>query len=340
MTVKVLVIGVGGVGSIAAYTLQKNGCEVSTVARSQYEVLAKDGFKVESVDYGETHFKPDHVYKSAEEAVADRGVFDYVLFATKNVPDVSPLEKIIENVYNKDTAIVLLQNGIGIEKTVFKAFPDATCISGVTMISSTLYGTTVKQVATDSVTWGPFINTAIDKDAQIAKAKKWAEIYSNGINESKYDENVNFIRWRKLIYNAAVNTTCAITDVDCGRLELFGGMDKIARPAMHEIRAIAKADGVDLPESVIEFMIRSDDGEYYPPSMLIDVRKNQYTEYKTIVANALDIAREKGVATPVLDILCDLLEVIQYRTMESKGRFTLPEQRPYPQDNFKIEFKD
>ena len=340
MSAKILLIGVGGVGSIAAHTLQQNGCEVSAVARSQYDVLSTDGFKIESVDYGNVDFKPDFVFKSAEDAVADRGVFDYIVFTTKNIPDVFPIEKIIEKVYNKDTAIVLLENGVGIERSVFKAFPDATCISGVTMISSTLYGNTVRHVGKDSVSFGPFINSAIDRDAQVTKAKKFAKLYHNEHNQAKYDENVKYTRWRKLIYNGAINTTCAITNVDAGRLDMFGGSEKIVRPAMQEIRAIAKADGVDLPEEIMDFMIKSDDGEYYPPSMLIDIRKNQYTEYKVILGTALDIAKEKGVEAPILTILCYLLEIIQLRIMESKGRFTLPEKKPLTSENYKIEFKD
>lgn len=339
MAPKVLLIGIGGVGSVAAYTLQTNGVEVSAVARSAYDTLTQDGFTIESLDYGKVeNFKPDHVFKSAEEAVASQGVFDYIVITTKNIPDVAPVEKMIENAYNKDTAVVLLENGIGIERSMFKAYPDATVISGVTMISSTLYGTVVKHVGPDTVSFGPFINESIDKDAQIAKAKKFVELYYNDKNNAKYDENVKYIRWRKLVYNACINSTCAITNVDAGRLDIFGGMEKIVRPAMKEVVAIAKADGVELPEDIIDFMINSDDGEYYPPSMLIDIRKNQYTEYKTILGTALDIAQEYGVSTPVLTVLCDLLEIIQYKTMESRGKVTLPERRPLVSENYKLEF--
>lgn len=336
----VLLIGIGGVGSVAAYTLQENGAVVTAIARSSYDDLTKSGFTIESVDYGKIeNFKPSYVYKDVAEATKERGPFDFIVITTKNIPDVSPVEDIIAKAYRKETAIVLLENGVGIERSMFKAYPDATVISGVTMISSTLYGTTVKHVGTDTVSFGPFINPSLDKEAQIAKAKEFTKLYYNKYNNAKYDEDVKYIRWRKLIYNGAINTTCAITNVDAGRLELFGGTDKIVRPAMKEIFAIAKADGVDLPEDIMDKMIRSDDGEYYPPSMLIDIRKNQYTEYKVILGTALSIAEEKGVPAPVCTILCDLLEVIQMRTMESRGRITLPEKRPLPSDNFKIEFK-
>ena len=341
MAPKVLLIGIGGVGSIAAYTLKANGAEVTAIARSSYDVLKEDGFTIESLDYGKIeNFKPDHVFKDVAEAAKERGPFDYIVVTTKNIPDVAPVEKMIEKAYSKDTAIVLLENGVGIDRSMFKAYPDATIISGVTMISSTLYGTTVKHVGSDTVSFGPFLNPSLEKEPQVEKAKAFTALYYNEHNGAKYEADVKYIRWRKLVYNGAINTTCAITNVDAGRLELFGGMDKVARPAMREILAIAKADGVDLPEDIMDKMIRSDDGEYYPPSMLIDIRKNQYTEYKVILGTALSIAEEKGVPAPVCTILCDLLEVIQMRTMESRGKIVLPEKRPLPADNFKIEFKD
>ncbi|GMG39803.1 unnamed protein product [Ambrosiozyma monospora] len=89
----------------------------------------------------------------------------------------------------------------------------------------------------------------------------------------------------------------------------------------------------------MEDMIRSDDGEWYAPSMLVDIRKGNYCEYKVIVGNALDVAKEKGVEAPVLTVLYNLLHVVQMRTMEQKGKFTLPAKRPFPKDNFKIEYK-
>ncbi|GME97528.1 unnamed protein product [Ambrosiozyma monospora] len=331
----------GGVGTIAAYGLEFGGkAEVTAVVRSDYDHLTQKGFDIESCDYGSVKaFKPSHVEKSIEAAVKNHGPFEFAIFSMKNIPDVQPVEPLIDECYRKGTAIVLLQNGLGIEKPVLKEFPEAIVISGVSMISSTLYHGAVSHVGPDSVAFGVCDNGKLPLDEQTAVCKRFIDIYSTGKNVVKFDENVKYTRWRKLIYNATINSTCALTDADIGRLELFGGIDSIVRPAMKEIRAIAKADGVDLPESIMEDMIRSDDGEWYAPSMLVDIRKGNYCEYKVIVGNALDVAKEKGVDAPVLTVLYNLLHVVQMRTMEQKEKFTLPAKRPLPKDNFKIEYK-
>ncbi|GAV29798.1 hypothetical protein PMKS-003302 [Pichia membranifaciens] len=188
MAPKILLIGIGGVGSIAAYTLKANGAEVTAIARSSYDVLKEDGFTIESLDYGKIeNFKPDHVFKDVAEAAKERGPFDYIVVTTKNIPDVAPVEKMIEKAYSKDTAIVLLENGVGIDRSMFKAYPDATIISGVTMISSTLYGTTVKHVGSDTVSFGPFLNPSLEKEPQVAKAKAFTALYYNEHNGAKYE---------------------------------------------------------------------------------------------------------------------------------------------------------
>lgn len=337
---KVLLIGMGGVGSIASYTLKRNGlAEVTVVARSSYDILTTKGFRLESCDYGVVEgYKPDHVAKNVEEAVQKQGPFKFIVVTTKNIPDISPVEEIIAPAVSAESVIVLQENGCGIERDLFKAFPKNHIVSGVTIIGSTLYGDVVKQGCTDGVSYGAFINPALPVEAQKESAKAFHKLYRNDINNAKYDEDVKFIRWRKLVYNAAINSSCAITNVDSGRLQLFGGYKTLVLPAMKEVIAIAKSDGVELPSDIIDTMMNADE-DYYPPSMLIDVRKGQYTEYRIILGNALDVAKENGVDAPVLTVLHNLLHIIQMRTMEEKGRFELPAERPMPADNYELKYK-
>jgi ketopantoate reductase len=51
---KVLLVGSGGVGTMAAYNIE-NGelAEVTAVLRSNYDAVEKNGFFINSVDFGE-----------------------------------------------------------------------------------------------------------------------------------------------------------------------------------------------------------------------------------------------------------------------------------------------
>lgn len=54
MTATVLLVGAGGVGTIAALNLETGGlASVTAVLRSNYTKVATDGFHIKSIDHGE-----------------------------------------------------------------------------------------------------------------------------------------------------------------------------------------------------------------------------------------------------------------------------------------------
>lgn len=59
---RVLVVGTGGIGTMAAYALEVGGkAEVTAVMRSNYEAAVKDGIDIDSVQYGQIKaFRPTH----------------------------------------------------------------------------------------------------------------------------------------------------------------------------------------------------------------------------------------------------------------------------------------
>ena len=53
MRARVLVIGAGGVGTMAAYALEIGGkANVTAVLRSNYDAVEKHGFSIDSIEHG------------------------------------------------------------------------------------------------------------------------------------------------------------------------------------------------------------------------------------------------------------------------------------------------
>lgn len=65
------------------------------------------------------------------------GPFIFIVVTTKNLPDIHKVEDIIAPTVTKNSVIVLIQNGIGIEGACIKRFPSSIVMSGVSMILST-----------------------------------------------------------------------------------------------------------------------------------------------------------------------------------------------------------
>jgi ketopantoate reductase len=116
----------------------------------------------------------------------------------------------------------------------------------------------------------------VSQEDSEAAARKFVEIYNAcGKVDAQFDANVPFTRWRKLIYNSSFNSVATILRMDTTRMRISEHViDNLIRPAMLEIKATAKAAGIDLPEDIAEIMIRVDPKDtFFKPSMCQDIEK-------------------------------------------------------------------
>lgn len=138
---RVLLVGMGAVGTMAAYALEAGGkAEVTAVLRSNYDVVREKGFSIDSIEHGLgiKGFRPTHITKTVPNVAAE-GLrpFDHIFVATKNVPDVSPtVVDIIQPAVSPATTIILFQNGLNIEKPVLERFSSNSVLSGISLIGA------------------------------------------------------------------------------------------------------------------------------------------------------------------------------------------------------------
>lgn len=322
----VLVIGSGGVGSIAALALTLNNrSNVTLVVRSAYDKASTEGFEIDSVTYGQIkNWKPAHISRSVSSAVEENGPFDFIVVTTKNIPDGPlPCHEIIKPaIVDGVNTVVLIQNGIGNEEPIIKAYPKNPVVSGISMIGSTNINCKVHNLHKDTLKLGPFNNPNIPGEVTMEKVKEFALLYQNeskSINEVIIEDSALRSRWEKLVYNMVLNTTCTVAGLDVNRCQIGGANANIFKPAMDEVMAIAKSEGVDLPALTSDYFTHIGDGLFYSPSMLVDSRKKQLFELEVILGNPLRTAAKNGVPTPVLSTLYGLLKMIQLRIKEEIG---------------------
>lgn len=327
---RVLIVGTGGLGTIVACAIKYKGqAHVSVVVRSDFKHVNEHGWKITSCDYGNhSNWKPDAVYPTIEDA-SKAGVYDYVVVTTKNIPEISKVEDLVEPVITeKLTTVVLIQNGFDLGRPFVRKYPENMCLSGVSYICSTNHDGVINHTKTDETLISYFNNDAFTKDQQRDRCMQFIDIYKNDKNIIKFEDDVKTCRYNKLVWNATYNTICALTGLDIGRLEMAGTLDSLAVPAMREVMKVAKADGVELSHDLINTLTHITEGRYYKPSMQLDVERSNPLENEVILGNVLVVAKELGVETPILNVIYQLLRAVQFRIMEEKGYVSVPEVCP------------
>lgn len=156
-----------------------------------------------------------------------------------------------------------------------------------------------------------------------------------GKAQCEYNPDVAFVRWRKLLYNCVWNPICALSNLDTGRFRLAFSPDDptspvetLVRPAMHEVRAVAKAAaGIELDPGLVDDMITTDPIEIFcAPSMLQDARKGRFIEVENILGEVFKEAKKANVPIPTITVLYGLLRARQWATKEKQGVINLEEE--------------
>ncbi|KAL4786913.1 hypothetical protein BJX76DRAFT_354726 [Aspergillus varians] len=180
----ILVVGFGGIGTITAYNLEASGlATVTGVLRSNYRIAREKGIRIVSVDYGEIpSWRPTHISRHIPSVSnEDLGTwFDFIVVCTKNTPDIPPTvaDLIAPAVTPRHTAIVLIQNGINIEKPITARFPYNVVISGIARMSVLeLSHGVVHHQGHDHLIAGAFRNPNIPIEEERAAAIKFCNLY-------------------------------------------------------------------------------------------------------------------------------------------------------------------
>ncbi|KAI1368677.1 putative 2-dehydropantoate 2-reductase [Xylaria arbuscula] len=339
--VRVLIVGTGGVGTMAAYALETGGkAEVTAVMRSNYSVAEKDGIDIDSIEHGHDikAWRPTAIRKTIPDVSKEMlESFDFILVTTKNIPELPSTTKdiIAPAVTPGKTAIVLSQNGLNIEKSLIERFPTNPIISSVSYISVT--ETSPGKFLHDDKDVqkvGPFDSPGVAPHVGEEAARRYVAAYNAaGKLSIVFDADVKSARWHKLVYNASYNPVAAVLRMDTTRMRMSQHIiDDLIHPIMLEIMAAAHANGVRLPGEVADKSIRVDPVDnMFKPSMCQDIEKGNLMEIETIVGEPLREGEARGVPMPTLRTVYGILKGLQLQLMEAKGLWeaTFTSDNPY-----------
>jgi 2-dehydropantoate 2-reductase len=278
---------------------------VTAVCRSNYDVVKKEGFIINSSIFGNNiHFRPHVVRDCSKAAAADAQPFDYVLVCSKAIPGSTP-ELIEAAVTPGHTVILLLQNGIGIEEEYTIAFPNNSIVSCVVYLPATQRPAGfIKHGEVERLEIGNYPSSTSSEHAEAI-----GKLFKQAGATVEVHKDIQLKRWYKLVVNASWNPLCALTlCTDVEFMESSSPATGLAFDIMLEVCDIAKAYGYVISREETEYQLgrakaRIAMKKGVEPSMLQDVKEGRRMEVEAILGNTVRMGKEK-------DVKCEKLEML------------------------------
>jgi 2-dehydropantoate 2-reductase len=288
--VRVAVVGAGGVGSLFGGRLAAAGHDVWLVHRRPegVEALRRDGLCLEG---------PDSSERIAVHATADTrevGPVDLVLILTKST-DTAAAAQSARYMVEAQTLVLTLQNGLGNLEKIAAVVGEERTLLGMTYVGAALLGPGRARLTAAGKTFvGEPGGPRTERVERIAQTLSMA-----GLPTEATDRLWEMV-WGKLVINAALNATCALTGAS--------GEAALRSPAAYELlglvaeetAAVAGALGITLPYADAAARVRQHcrDVGSSKPSMLQDMERGRPTEIEAINGAVVREGLRVGVPTP------------------------------------------
>jgi len=287
------IIGVGAIGGYYGSKLAYSGQEVHFLSHSDYEFVKEHGMQVDSCN-GSFHLDQVNVYQNA----VDMPKCDVVIVGLKTTNN-HLLPKLLSPLLHEHTAVVLIQNGIGVEADVQKMFPNVQLIAGLAFICSAktepgrvnhqCYGSInlANYSCKDESLFNSILKDFTDADIQAASVP--------------YEE----ARWKKAVWNMPFNGMTVALNTRTDLLLKNPATRQLIRDLMMEVVGASRALGISgVDEAFVEKMIQmTDEMTPYSPSMKLDFDFHRPMEIYYLYTRPIEIARAAGFRMAKLEML-------------------------------------
>lgn len=321
---RICIFGAGAVGSFLAARLAHAGKTVSVIVRGPHlEAIRSNGLTLHGKD------GTISVRLPASDKPADLGPQDMVIVSAKT-PSLPQAAQSIAPLLRADTAVVFAVNGVfwfygdgfnpnGIAPDTGRLDRDGSLHRmigverslGMVVRSSNEVvapGVVRNESAHNSFTIGEAMPDRVqDRAPALAAALDGSGFAIKALKDIRED------MWAKLVRNSASSPLCSLTASDVANAYNDPAVGELAMALMRETAAIAQAHGFKnlLPDPAEA--LRAGFNLHHKPSMLQDLERGRAMEIDTQLAILRDLARQAGVATPVLDTVLPML-IVRART--------------------------
>lgn len=316
------IIGTGALGGYYGGLLARSGRDVHFLLHSDYEHVRRHGLVVES-KHGDFTLPRVNAYSRA----ADMPRCDVVIVALKTTQN-HLLRSLLPPVVKDDGAVLVLQNGLGVEADSAAVVGDARVLGGTCFLCS-------NKVGPGHIRHLDYGKVAIGELAcgGISDRMRWIEADFQGAGiPVELSPDLLTMRWKKLMWNIPFNGLSVTLDARTDAIMGDPHSAALAEAVMREVLAAARACGRQIADSFLDRMLEDTRRMIpYDSSMKLDFNAGRPMEIEALYGNPVRAAEAAGFDPVLIRALYRQLKFLESRRRQgaadsSRGNPAVPAQ--------------
>ncbi|MFH1550826.1 MAG: 2-dehydropantoate 2-reductase [Planctomycetota bacterium] len=243
---KILIAGAGGVGCVVGGMLAMGGHDVTLLARKRHtEAIKANGLKMTLFGFER---KIENITAVTDAGSAEQP--DIIIVCVKSFDTKAVIEQ-IKSLIRPGTILLSLQNGVGNEEALARAFPDNPVAGGVILGYFSMTGDGRCETRSDrgGILLGAHANMNGAALGELAGVLRDSQMIVRAA------EDCRGVKWSKLLLNAAFNALSAVTDLPAEELLADKKLFALNRRLFRECLAVMQKQGIpvyDLPGYMVK----------------------------------------------------------------------------------------
>lgn len=300
MGLKYAVIGTGAIGGYYGGMLAKAGEDVHFLFHTDYDYVRENGLQVDSIN-GNFKIFPVQAYRN----INDIPQCDVVLACLKTTNN-KLLKSLLSPLLHKNTLVILIQNGLGLEADLQDDFPHLQIAGAMAFICSNK----TKPGYIEHLDYGKLTIGSYSCSDENLLRQVCTDFTSAGIEVEKVD--LQAARWKKLVWNIPFNGMTVVLNTTTDKLMSSKATEQLIYDIMLEVIRAANSVGCAISESFADdMMAMTRKMTPYAPSMKLDYDYRRQLEIHYIYTRPIEEAGKSGCEMPRVSMLEKQLLFIQ-----------------------------
>ena len=289
---KVFILGAGAIGSCCGAKLS-NKTDVTLIGGQKHvDSINRNGLSVKGDMEGVFRIKADTQIREIPP--------DSLIILTTKVYDSKKAMEEVVSLLRKDTTVLILQNGIGNEELVKEVVGDRCRIERGVLH----FGAEFLKPGEVHFMKGWIVLGNSEKAREIAKS------FNESGLEARVADDVRKDVWKKLIINCVINPLTAILEVRDYEI-VVTSLDRVRHGIVEECLGVAKAEGVQFEDRLMEAIDKEISGLKNYSSMHQDLMKGRKTEIDFLNGKIVEMGRKHNIPTPINESIVSMIKFLE-----------------------------